>query len=59
MNEVPATNQLNITIMYFTGKTLPDSLEAAVDWAKSRGVAIGNYYVQKSDGRSILVDYHA
>ena len=59
MNEVNSTNQLNTSIMYFTGKSIADSLKAALDWAKAHGVSIGNYYIQKFDGRSILADYHA
>jgi hypothetical protein len=59
MQPVNSLNELGTQVMYFTGKTLDDSLLAAQSWAKTRGVTLQRYYVQKLDKKSIIADYVA
>jgi C4-dicarboxylate-specific signal transduction histidine kinase len=54
MIPVTAINQLGEYVVFFTGRTLADSLKAAQDWAAGNGTKLEKYYVQKMDGRSII-----
>lgn len=57
MIRISEIKSLGAHVWYFTGKTLESSLQAAGDWARKNNVTIHRYYVQKSNGRSIIVDY--
>ena len=61
MQPVTQLKELGTSLMYFTGKTLEDSLKAAADWAKVHKVTMGRYYRQPPFGGSktisILADY--
>jgi hypothetical protein len=55
MNQVTHIKNLGKSVMYFTGKTVSESIANAEAWAKKRGVVLSNYYLQVSNGRSIIV----
>lgn len=55
MKQVQHIKDLEPSVMYFTGRTVSDSIQAAEEWAKRNGLLLSNYYIQVSNGRSILV----
>lgn len=55
MKQVQHIKDLEKSVMYFTGKTVDESIREAEAWAKRRGVILSNFYIQVSTGRSIIV----
>jgi hypothetical protein len=55
MKQVQRVKDLEKRVMYFTGKTVDESIREAEAWAKKNGVVLSNYYIQVSTKRSIIV----